>query len=546
MNVGTTCNTTVADTGLLPASIQSSKRWILFLVFAFAFFLILNNHSILVPERGDQAMWDYMAQAIVRGQVPYRDVVNIKTPLSAYISALAILVGKAFGFNQLIAIRYVGLIEAGVLMVVTFAVARAYTRSLLAATVSVLVPLTWERLYYFASAGTEPKLPMILFGMLSLLLIHKNKPFWAGFASMLSCLCWQPGLLFTGTAVLVFSNYLRGWRDGRAARTLIGAALPVLVMTTYFYFAGGLGELWKWCFVFDLTSYAPSAYKGFGDKVDHISAVVGRTFTRTGIVILIAAAAGFVMFFVRVTGLLHRPARAESVRPLQAGSAGGALLLAPLVYLIYLRFDFNAFPYLIPLIPFIGVFAGYFASSLIGVPGTGLPGIARILGRLTWSRPRRPESRPNNSANRPFPRIELRTCAGFIVAALAAYLAVATSVRTRYTGSTLGDEYTLVQPLADALEATDEIWAQGEINVLVLLERPNASKYIWFDRGKDDFAAQDTGGFQHLLDEIEAKKPRFVALGRMEGVHHRNEIDQWISEHYLPFPMLGFQVYIRQ
>jgi hypothetical protein len=107
VNIGTTDSATVGATGPLVTSPQPSKeRLILFLVFAAAFFLILNNHSILVPERGDQAMWDYMAQAIVRGQVPYRDVVNIKAPLSAYISALAIIAARIAGSNQLIAIRY--------------------------------------------------------------------------------------------------------------------------------------------------------------------------------------------------------------------------------------------------------------------------------------------------------------------------------------------------------------------------------------------------------------------------------------------------------
>ena len=56
--------------------------------------------------------------------------------------------------------------------------------------------------------GTQPKLPMILFGLLSVLLIGKQRPYWAGFFSMLSCLCWQPGLMFTGVAVLMFSRYL--------------------------------------------------------------------------------------------------------------------------------------------------------------------------------------------------------------------------------------------------------------------------------------------------------------------------------------------------
>src|SRR5580765_7057685 len=57
------------------------------------------------PSGGDRANWDYFAQVIARGGVPYRDVVNIKSPLSAYIGAAAILVGKPFGLGDVLAIR---------------------------------------------------------------------------------------------------------------------------------------------------------------------------------------------------------------------------------------------------------------------------------------------------------------------------------------------------------------------------------------------------------------------------------------------------------
>jgi hypothetical protein len=59
------------------------------------------------PALGDRANWDYVAQVISRGGVPYRDVVNIKSPLSAYIGAAAILAGQPFGLRDIFAIRIV-------------------------------------------------------------------------------------------------------------------------------------------------------------------------------------------------------------------------------------------------------------------------------------------------------------------------------------------------------------------------------------------------------------------------------------------------------
>src|ERR1043165_151364 len=58
-----------------------------------------------LPAKGDRANWDYFAQVIARGGVPYRDVVNIKTPLSAYIGAAAIVVTRPFGVRAIYATR---------------------------------------------------------------------------------------------------------------------------------------------------------------------------------------------------------------------------------------------------------------------------------------------------------------------------------------------------------------------------------------------------------------------------------------------------------
>src|SRR5690242_19455670 len=56
-------------------------------------------------EVADSAVYDYMAQCIVRGQVPYRDVIDSKGPGSLYMSALVMIVGKPIGLQDIIAVR---------------------------------------------------------------------------------------------------------------------------------------------------------------------------------------------------------------------------------------------------------------------------------------------------------------------------------------------------------------------------------------------------------------------------------------------------------
>ncbi len=203
----------------------------------FAIIAFLSGVAVMLSYRpwkqievGDPAVYDYIAQSILRGQIPYKDVVDIKGPGAAYISALAIFFGKAFGLRDVLAVRLMNVLLVGLLSAVTFLVAEKYLRHRVAAILAFLVPLMPEHFAMMMITGTQPKLPMILFGMASLLLIAKDKPFWAGFCSMLSCLCWQPGLLFTGTAFLIFSGYLTSWRDMRAFKSMLGAAVPLLAV----------------------------------------------------------------------------------------------------------------------------------------------------------------------------------------------------------------------------------------------------------------------------------------------------------------------------
>ena len=495
------------------------RHLILFSVFIFAFGLTLYNGKILSPERGDPAMWDYMAESIVRGQVPYRDVVELKTPLPAYMSALAIVVGRAAGINELIAIRYVGIILACLLLVAVFAVTEAYTNSRLAALIAILAPLSVERFYSWGATGTEPKISMILFGLLSLLLISKNKPFWAGAASMLSCLCWQPGLMFTGVAVLMFCDYLRNWRDRRAVKAMAGAAIPLVVVVLYFYHAGALRDLWAWCFWFDLTVYAVDIHRSLPEQINHIAGVTYRVLGKTGIILLAAGALGYITVLI---GKLRKRRTGDAAGHTPPGAAPiGALLIPPAIYVAYWRFDFNSGPYLIPIVPFAAIFAGWLVSRWI---------------MLIPSRSQEPDKRP----------VICREYAGLVGVALFTVVAVATSAGTKYRDTTLGDEYAALEPLRSILLPEDKIWAQGEVNILVLLDRPSVSKHIWFDRGKDDFAAAEKpGGFQQVLAEIDAQQPRFVEMGRIETVHHSAELEAWLAEKYKPLPTLSFEVYER-
>src|ERR1044071_5988849 len=158
---------------------EKNTRAVAAALFLAAVSLSVMHRPLAQPELGDGALYDYIGQSILRGQLPYRDIIDIKTPGSMYLSALAMAAGKAAGLRDVIAVRFFQIMLAGLLSVVSFFVARAYLRDAVAALIAPLFLLMSSVFADWTVAATQPKLPMILFGMVTLLLIARDEPLWA-------------------------------------------------------------------------------------------------------------------------------------------------------------------------------------------------------------------------------------------------------------------------------------------------------------------------------------------------------------------------------
>ena len=462
------------------------------------------------PEGGDEAIWDYVAQCIVRGQVPYKDVVEIKSPLSAYMSAAAILIGRSAGVRDVIAIRIQNVLLVGLLSTLTFLVAVKYLRNITAACIGVLIQLTPSHFGDWMVAGTEPKLPMLIFGLATLMCIAKRKPFWAGFFSMLACLSWQPGLMFTGVALLVFSKYMTSWRDGAALRALLGALLPLMAFLTYFYVIGAAIDLWIWTVAYNLEMYAPETAKGFVDAVGLLFRVLLRVF-RIELIFVAFGVAGLVLFALqRIRAEGRAGTRLNSQELFK-----DALVIVPLIYLAFCLINFQSGPDLIPLFPFIGMFAGWLIANLSD----------RMHGRQREK------------------RLGL-----VVIAALLVLLAVRLITYKIESGLTLQAQEQAFEPIARILSPGDGVYAHGTVELLVLLNRPNINPHVDLRKGKDAFIDQRTpGGFQAFINEMESAPPKIVAISRDGRLIHRGELRQWVEEHYDQMYVPGYEgIYLRR
>src|SRR5262249_10425955 len=422
--------------------------------FLFTIALMLVSRQVGGSETGDSAIWDYVAQSIIRGQIPYKDVVEIKLPGAAYLGATAIWIGKLFGVRDLIAIRLLNLAMVGSLSAITFLVAEVYLASRPVAIISFLIPLTSQRFVEWMAQGSQPRLPMILFGMLTLLLISKDRPLLAGLSSALSCMCWQPGLLFTGVAFLIFSRYLTTWRDFRALKVLAGACLPLAAMFLYFAWRGAAGELWSWSFAYTFSVYAPAGFRGILGNAKHVWNVTSRVLG-PGVAFLALALLGYAILWWEILSHPRQASGAPTGRLEASGSRKPpkeALLIAPFVYVVFCLIDFKSASYLIPLIPFVGIFSGLVVLKLL-----------RYLASVRFARFFVSAPRADWSA------------VGVVLV-----LALGSAVRSGLVPDRGLDIQTRqFKLLSDRLGPDDQIYVHGATEILAVLDRPNLNPYIF-------------------------------------------------------------------
>lgn len=487
-----------------------------------AFFIgaavILMHRPFSRPENGDPAIYDYIAQSILRGQVPYKDVVDIKGPGAPYLSAAAMFTGKVVGMGDVMGVRVLNVVMVGLLSSLTFLVAQVYLRSRAAGLIAFLVLLMRYQFVEFMMEGTQPKLPMIVFGMLALLMIARDRPFLAGFFSMLSCLCWQPGLMFTGAAFLIFSRYLSSWRDLRLFKVVLGALIPLVAVLSYFYLKGALGDLWAWTITYNYSVFGPDAEQSVGAASDHLWIVTRRTFERD-IVLVIIASIGLLEFLAE--RLLEKIKRRRWLQSLDLFR--DAVLFPPLVYLAFSLINFQGGPDSIPFFPFIGIFAGW--------------AIVRF-GRLLASTKSDRIIRRNARVAVVLPAIAVAAIFGLVLFRAVTY---------RAGERTLQEQYAAIALVAQLLRPQDQIYVHGSAEILVLLNRPNLNPYVFLDWGADDFAARrQSTTFEAIIDRMEAQAPKLVSISRLRKVNHRADFERWLDQHYEKLDLYYDKLMIRK
>ncbi|HSE96810.1 MAG TPA: DolP-mannose mannosyltransferase, partial [Blastocatellia bacterium] len=340
--------------------------------------LVYSQFSIWKqPLKGDRVNWEYMSQVIARGGVPYRDAVNIKSPLSAYIGAAAIVIARPLGLRDTYAVRLVSVLMAILTVGVLFLVVFEYFQSLRAAFLAALIFMSFNAFATTNSSGIQPKTPMILFGLVGMWAIKRDLPYVAGVSGMLSALSWQPGLLFLGAAGLAFSRYLTSWRDLKVLKLIAGAAAPLAVLLGYFWAVGALRDFYLWCFHFNYSVYGPETMRTFRAFLGYLRRIYTQYHVGENIFFYIAAFGFFATLFWEAMLAIKQGARSLLDR-----APFHAMLIVPVAYILFCRINAQGMADSLPFLPFVAAFASLAIVTALDLV-ISLPGRVKPLPHLS-------------------------------------------------------------------------------------------------------------------------------------------------------------------
>ena len=191
----------------------------------------------------DYSIYVYGGERIVEGTPPYVGFFDHKGPLAPMIAGLGVALSQLFGTYDILTVRLVFYTSACLAVVAVYLLGKNMFRS---QAVGFLGAMTFLGFYGYAqpaASGPEPKTPMVLFEVLSLLLTIQKRWFWAGFFGSLAFLVWQPMAAFP--FVTFFLAVFRPKEE--RYRAILGAfggiATPLVAILMYYYYEGALGEL---------------------------------------------------------------------------------------------------------------------------------------------------------------------------------------------------------------------------------------------------------------------------------------------------------------
>ena len=393
----------------------------------------------------DGALYLYAGQLVASGEAPYEGVLNRSGPLSHLLPGVGVALGRLTGTGDAVGAKafYLALLLAAPALV--YLIARDVYGSRLAGVAAAAALLSIRIVGTTWATGPEAKLPMMVGLVATLLLLVRRRWLWAGVATALATLTWQPVLFTLAPAAAVMLLTQRGGLRRRAlavAWYAAGGFATLAVTLIYFWLAGALDVFVEafWTVNREYTDQTGGFDRPFA-VIGHLRAGLGWSFYPFALGCMLSVALGIAAVKVRHTS----PRRA---------SASLAFAVATVTSALWIGMAFNRAPDALTLYPL----------AALGLGG-GVGVLAHLVGRTEAKLPRR-----------------------LLIGAIACWVAVCaaitldTSLTRRGTDNIAGQRAMAVAPFRH-LPDDVTVYSFEAPQALALTGTESISRYILFGHG---------------------------------------------------------------
>ncbi len=446
----------------------------------------------------------YAGQQVLRGVPPYQSIFTHKGPMPVLVSAAGVALGRLLGLEDVFGVRYLFCFLACCMVAVLALLVEHLLASRRAGLLAALIFLGFYPFTFGATAGPEPKLPMMLFLTLGLYLTSTRRWFWAGLCGALAALTWQPTAVLPAVTFLLALLAPRAERRRAALLTLAGGALPVAAVVAYFIERRALQTLLENSIMFNVLYLD----RGEISLVEHFLGPARMIFSKyqTMMFPIIIGLAGMAGIYVwRIRGY-------RAWRDLAGDPFAPLLLLLPAPILWSLK-DFQGAPDFFIFLPFV-------ALGLAWLLDGGLRRLERAVAGRFW-------------------RIALIAGVCLILLGLAAL-----QNRARRDW---GLEYQMkgAAQIMARFGPGLRVFARGVPQVLALTHTVSPTPYMNLSYVFDVQESRMPGGFAGWLGQIEAWDPHIIPVEHIAGIHAQ-EFQAWLDARYIPEQIGPWKVYVKR
>ncbi len=416
----------------------------------------------------DQALYVLAGQAVADGAPPYVEVMNRSGPLAALLPGGAIALGRLVGLDDVVAARVLFLVLLVLAPALVYMLARDVFGSRLAGSAAAATLLAFRGLAVSATDGPQSKQAMLVLLVVALLLLTRRRWLWAGVATGLATLSWQPVVIVLVVVALVLALLPSGDDVRQRLKGLfhfgVGGALALGVTVAYFLARGSLTPFVEgfWGINARYTEQQGLAARPL-DGWNYVTEWFGWTVVLLFAGLLLSVALG-------LRGAIRRSGRDADVAALGAGTLAG---------LGWSMIAFNGAPDSLVVLP----------MAAIGVGG----GVA-LVGELLPERWQRPLG---------------VVVVGGVVLALVATLHLTWTSREQLLAAERADAEAVFAGQPD--DATVFVFYAPQ--PLALTGRKSISRFVLFGEGMKDYvASQWDDGFDGFVAWVREEQPDVIIV----------------------------------